>query len=168
MKVVLKVFEKNNDDMEQIKHELSEVLTGMITFMEDFQVEVNISEDRTLPGPRGETKRIKISLNDRLSTSVEFTIKKRNNIKSLKDTCLDFLSKAIKDGLHINGLEIPSTLQYSLKAEYYKLWASQNFPKNSINMLPYREAMLMRLEDQKEREQRQAKKPKLSLHRMHD
>ena len=168
MKVVLKAFEKNDENLEKVKHELSEALTSMITFIEDFQVEVNICEDRTMPGPRGETKRVKISLNDRLSTSVEFTIKKRNNIKTLKDICLDFLSKEIKDGLLINGLELPSTLLYSLKTEYYKVWAFQNFPKNSINMLPYREALLMRLEDQREREARQAKKPKLSLHRMHD
>ena len=164
MKIVLHAFEKNFDNSDEVKDELREMLTETITFMGDFEVEVGIYEELFFPGPRGHKKRIKISLNDHLSTSVEFCIRKRNNMKSLKDLCMDALVKEIKDGLLINNLNLPATLAYSLRNEYYKYWASEQFPQFNINMLPYKEAMKRKMEHQMEKE-RETKKPTITIHR---
>ena len=109
-----------------------------LTLTGRLRVTVGINDDRYLPGPKGETRLVKISLNDRLNTTVEFTIRKRFIMKNLRDSCLDFLAKEIKEEPLINSLkaEIPRTLLYSLRKEFYKLWATRRFPRNSINILP--------------------------------
>ena len=166
MKIVLRAFEKNNDNTENVKHEICK--NKYLTLTGRLRVVVGINDDRFLPGPKGETKVVKISLNDRLSTSVEFTIRKRHIFKSLRDSCLDFLAKEIKEEPLMNTLraEIPRTLLYTLRKEFYKLWATKRFPRNSINILPRQEAILNQLEYQKEKEERQAKTPALSFHRI--
>ena len=165
MKIVLSAFEKNIDNNDMVKVELSKKLTETINLMGGIAVEVGIYEELFFPRPRGHMKRVKICMNDQNSTTVEFCIKKRNTMKSLRDLCLGVLAEEIKDGLTINNMDLPHTLLYSLRKEYYNCWASKRFPRFNINMLPYKEAMKRKIEHQMEKE-REPKRPHITIHRI--
>ena len=161
MRILLGVFEKHFDDISTAKIELCRCLRESF----HLEVEVGIYDELFFPKPRGHMKRVKITMNDQNSTIVEFCIKKKNTMKSLRDLCLGTLSDIIKDGMCINSMELPGTLIYSLRKEYYNIWASKRFPRFNINMLPYREAMKRKRQDQLEKEQ-QRKRPNITIHRI--
>ena len=169
MKRVLHAFDKNFDNnVDQIKNELIRILTESIKARveADVMVEVEIDiYDESFPRPKGHMRRVKISMNDENSSTAEFCIKKRNCMKTLRDLCLGVVAEKINDNLSINDMEIPETLKSSLRHEYCNSWATKSFPRLSITMVPYKEAMKRKIELQMEKE-KEPKKPCVIIHRM--
>ena len=162
--MVLHAFEKNVDIVDQIKVELIRSLSEIFIHVSGNEAEVGIY-DESFPRPKGNMRRVKISLNDQNSTTAEFCIKKRNAMQSLRDLCLGVLAEKINDNLSINDMEIPETLKSSLRHEYCNSWATKSFPRLSITMVPYKEAMKRKIELQMEKE-KEPKKPCVIIHRM--
>ena len=130
-----------------------------------FDVSLKITDETFFPRPRGHMKCIKLCISDQHDTTLEFYIKKRFALKSLKDICFGVLANRIKDGLTINTMELPRTLRTSLRTEYLNCWALKRFPRFNIHISPYQEAMRRKKERQLE-EKKKPQKPDMTIHRV--
>ena len=149
----------NSDSNEEIQKQLRKMILDSMSWR-DFEFDLEVTDDFFFPGPRGHMKRVKLSMQNRSSLSVDFCILRRNIMKSLRDICLDVVAEEVEDGMGINSLEIPLTLVASLR----RSWVAKAFNRNSINMLPQNEAMKRQAEFEKEKMRSQ--KPALTLHRI--
>ena len=102
---------------------------------------INIYDEPFFPGQKGH-KRILIHLKFRSDHCIEFSLSRRNTVKTLKDLALKAVSSNVSHSGRINNMDIPETLKMSLMQDFHNDWidwARKEFPRKTY-WLPYAES----------------------------
>ena len=165
MRMVLRVAENSQDDMNILKKELSDKITEKIVMTSPLSPLISIYDEPYFPRPRGQMRRVKIDMADRFNTTVELCLIKISSMATLRDLCIGAVSRNIKNGLDINQIEVPEILKEKLRKEFYNQWSCKRFPSFNIHVLPFKDAMKRKMVLDIER-QRQPKRPHVTLQRV--
>ena len=169
MKMILSEADAAGDDFDKMRSEVRDRLMETLSLTNIIKPSINIFDEPYFPRPKGHMKRIAISLYDRHNTTIEFSLARRNSLKTLKDLALDVVTTNVKNGLQINNMEVPETLKMTLRKEFYNSWARKRFPSYNIYLLPHNEAMKRKNEIEKvEAKEAKTRKSNISLHRVID
>ena len=151
MDMILELADLEDGDFEKIKSPLEKYLNLEVCGTAEHAT-VNIFDEPFFPRPKGHMRKIKISffkrvkrqtskLNDLYITTVEFSLARRNAIKTLKDLALDAVISNVTSHLMINKMEIPETLKMTLRKEFYNEFSRKRFPSYNITLLPFAESL---------------------------
>ena len=151
MNMILELADLEDGDFDKIKSPLEKYLNLEVCGTAEHAT-VNIFDEPFFPRPKGHMRKIKISffkrvkrqmskLNDLYITTVEFSLARRNAIKTLKDLALDAVISNVTSHLMINKMEIPETLKMTLRKEFYNEFSRKRFPSYNITLLPFAESL---------------------------
>merc|ERR1740123_3005507 len=150
--------------------------SGKIMFDASDQTRVNIFNEPFFPRPKGHMQRIKISLLDSNNITFEFSLARRNTLKTLKDIALNAVISNVRSRLLMKKMEVPETLKMTLRKEFYNDWARKRFPSYNITVSPHAESLkrkreILRMEEKESKHRKsysgtKLKNTNLSLHRV--
>ena len=87
--------------------------------------------------------RIVIDFGHSKNSIFEFSLSRRNTVKTLKDLALKAVSSNVSHSGRINNMDIPETLKMSLMQDFHNDWidwARKEFPRKTY-WLPYAESL---------------------------
>ena len=134
--IIFKNLEKSPSSVEKFHHFLTEDLTSWIRTVEGaphhlMKISVNILERVYFTEPYGSKKKLIISFGDHLKTQIIFHIKKKSNMKSLKELGAESVMDLLKNDESIIKLGIPRTLTVDLLRASMNDW-SPKYYRNHI------------------------------------
>ena len=167
MKLILNEADIAGDDFDKMKREVRDRLMETVCLTSNVPPRINIFDEPFFPRPKGHMRRIAISLFERHSTTIEFSLARRNALKTLKDIALNAVTSNVKNSLLINKMEVPEPLKMTLRKEFYNDWARKRFPSYNIYLLPYADSLKRKQEISKmEEKESKYRKSNISLHRV--
>ena len=141
MNIILELAVSNAGNFEKIESELKDMLRWPEELGGEVRATVKFFDESFFPKPKGHMRRIRISFLDQYPTIVDFSLAKKNTIKTLKDLALDAVISNVSNHLVINKMEIPETLKMTLKKEFYNEWSRKRFPSYNITLLPFADSL---------------------------
>ena len=142
MDIILELANRAGDDFDKVKSNLEDYIrAGKIMFEATPQSRVNIFNEPFFPRPKGHMKRVTISLLDHNNIFFQFSLARRNTLKTLKDIALNVVTNNVRNRLMMKKMDIPDTLRRTIKREFYNDWARKRFPSYNITVSPHAESL---------------------------
>ena len=130
--IIFKNLEKFSLSVDKFCHFLTKELNSWFKSLEgaqhlDLKVSVKIEEKVFFIAPYGSKKKLTILFSDNLKTQIIFHIKKKSNIKSLKELGAEVVMDSLKNDETIIKLGIPRTLTRDLLLASMNDWSPKYY-----------------------------------------